>query len=115
MNRKKGRNEVVVDGSKTREEGEDLNNLFIAPLLHFARFSFRSSYSFYELYSLYYAGALKKWRLERGWDPNNPGRRFVAVEACEHIVVLNKRDLVPEWGLEVRIVFVFELELEPKG
>ncbi|KAF8962632.1 P-loop containing nucleoside triphosphate hydrolase protein [Flammula alnicola] len=45
-------------------------------------------------------GALKKWRLERGWDPNNPGRRFIAVEACEHIVVLNKRDLVPEWGLE---------------
>ncbi|KAF4618604.1 hypothetical protein D9613_009977 [Agrocybe pediades] len=45
-------------------------------------------------------GALKKWRLERGWDPNNPGRRFFAVEACEHIVVLNKRDLVPEWGLE---------------
>ncbi|KAF8882509.1 P-loop containing nucleoside triphosphate hydrolase protein [Gymnopilus junonius] len=45
-------------------------------------------------------GALNKWRLERGWDPNNPGRRFLAVEACEHIVVLNKRDLVPEWGLE---------------
>ncbi|KAF9480578.1 P-loop containing nucleoside triphosphate hydrolase protein [Pholiota conissans] len=45
-------------------------------------------------------GALRKWRLERGWDPNNPGRRFFAVEACEHIVVLNKRDIVPEWGLE---------------
>lgn len=49
-------------------------------------------------------GALKKWRLERGWDPNNPGRRFFAVEACEHIVVLNKRDLVPDWGLEVRAI-----------
>ena len=46
-------------------------------------------------------GALKKWRLERGWDPNNPTRRIVAVDACEHIVVLNKRDLVPEWGMEV--------------
>ncbi|KAF8155678.1 P-loop containing nucleoside triphosphate hydrolase protein [Crassisporium funariophilum] len=45
-------------------------------------------------------GALKKWRLERGWDPNNPSRRIVSVEACEHIVVLNKRDLVPEWGME---------------
>ncbi|KAF8814701.1 P-loop containing nucleoside triphosphate hydrolase protein [Phlegmacium glaucopus] len=45
-------------------------------------------------------GALRKWRLERGWDPNNPTRRIVAVEACEHIVVLNKRDLVPEWGME---------------
>ncbi|KAJ3490815.1 hypothetical protein NLJ89_g11402 [Agrocybe chaxingu] len=45
-------------------------------------------------------GALKKWRLERGWDPNHPGRRTIAVEACEHIVVLNKRDLVPEWGME---------------
>jgi hypothetical protein len=46
---------------------------------------------------------LKKWRLERGWDPNNPTRRIVAVEACEHIVVLNKRDLVPEWGMEVNL------------
>ena len=48
-------------------------------------------------------GALKKWRLERGWDPNNPMRRIVAVEACEHIVVLNKRDLVPAWGMEVNL------------
>lgn len=46
---------------------------------------------------------MKKWRLERGWDPNNPARRFFAVEACEHIVVLNKRDLVPEWGLDVGV------------
>ncbi|KIK06449.1 hypothetical protein K443DRAFT_674428 [Laccaria amethystina LaAM-08-1] len=45
-------------------------------------------------------GALRKWRLERGWDPNNPTRRIIAAEACEHIVVLNKRDLVPEWGTE---------------
>ncbi|KAF5310840.1 hypothetical protein D9619_007838 [Psilocybe cf. subviscida] len=85
---------------KGREHEEDPNELFIAPLLHFARFFLRPSSSLHELRSLYYAGALKKWRLERGWDPNNPGRRFVAVEACEHIVVLNKRDLVPEWGLE---------------
>jgi hypothetical protein len=48
-------------------------------------------------------GALKKWRLERGWDPDNPRdlRRIVAVEACEHIVVLpvNKRDLALEGEL----------------
>ncbi|KAJ3572668.1 hypothetical protein NP233_g2939 [Leucocoprinus birnbaumii] len=45
-------------------------------------------------------GALRKWRTERGWDPHNPGRRIVKAQACEHIVVLNKRDLVPEWGME---------------
>ncbi|KAJ6627799.1 P-loop containing nucleoside triphosphate hydrolase protein [Mycena sp. CBHHK59/15] len=45
-------------------------------------------------------GALQKWRLERGWDPNDPTRRIVNSGACERIVVLNKRDLVPEWGLE---------------
>ncbi|KAF8234985.1 P-loop containing nucleoside triphosphate hydrolase protein [Tricholoma matsutake] len=45
-------------------------------------------------------GALHKWRTERGWDPSNPNRRIVVTGACEHIVVLNKRDLVPEWGME---------------
>ncbi|KAH6917784.1 P-loop containing nucleoside triphosphate hydrolase protein [Coprinopsis sp. MPI-PUGE-AT-0042] len=45
-------------------------------------------------------GALRKWRLERGWDPNNPRNRLFAGQACEHIVVLNKRDLVPKWGTE---------------
>ncbi|KAF8138085.1 P-loop containing nucleoside triphosphate hydrolase protein [Mycena galopus ATCC 62051] len=45
-------------------------------------------------------GALQKWRLERGWDPNDPTRRVINSVACERIVVLNKRDLVPEWGLE---------------
>ncbi|KAJ7719194.1 P-loop containing nucleoside triphosphate hydrolase protein [Mycena maculata] len=45
-------------------------------------------------------GALQKWRLERGWDPNDATRRVVNSSACERIVVLNKRDLVPEWGLE---------------
>ncbi|RDB27948.1 Mitochondrial GTPase 1 [Hypsizygus marmoreus] len=45
-------------------------------------------------------GALQKWRLERGWDPNNPNRRIVNAGACERLVVLNKRDLVPEWGME---------------
>ncbi|KAF5369096.1 hypothetical protein D9758_003074 [Tetrapyrgos nigripes] len=45
-------------------------------------------------------GALRKWRLERGWDPNDPGRRIVNAAPCERIVVLNKRDLVPEWGME---------------
>ncbi|GLB42259.1 putative 50S ribosome-binding GTPase [Lyophyllum shimeji] len=45
-------------------------------------------------------GALQKWRRERGWDPNNPNRRIVNAGACERIVILNKRDLVPEWGME---------------
>ncbi|KAJ7927570.1 P-loop containing nucleoside triphosphate hydrolase protein [Mycena leptocephala] len=45
-------------------------------------------------------GALQKWRLERGWDPNDPTRRVINSTACERIIVLNKRDLVPEWGLE---------------
>ncbi|KAF8345270.1 hypothetical protein F5887DRAFT_1061838 [Amanita rubescens] len=45
-------------------------------------------------------GALRQWRLERGWDPNHPGRRIMNNTACEHIVVLNKRDLVSEWGME---------------
>ncbi|KAF8629032.1 hypothetical protein AX15_003592, partial [Amanita polypyramis BW_CC] len=45
-------------------------------------------------------GALRQWRLERGWDANHPGRRIMNSTACEHIVVLNKRDLVPEWGME---------------
>ena len=45
-------------------------------------------------------GVLRKWRLERGWDPSHQGRRLSSIEACEHIVVLNKRDLVPEWGME---------------
>ncbi|KAF8069003.1 P-loop containing nucleoside triphosphate hydrolase protein [Lyophyllum atratum] len=45
-------------------------------------------------------GALQKWRLERGWDPNNPNRRIVNTGACERIIVLNKRDLVPQWGME---------------
>ncbi|RXW21250.1 hypothetical protein EST38_g4616 [Candolleomyces aberdarensis] len=45
-------------------------------------------------------GALRKWRLERGWDPNDPSKRIVSVQACEHIVVFNKRDLVPSWGME---------------
>lgn len=59
-------------------------------------------------------GAMRQWRLERGWDPNNPARRFFSVEACEHIVVLNKRDLVPEWGLEV-VVISLGLNLKING
>ena len=46
-------------------------------------------------------GALRQWRLERGWDANHPGRRVMNNSACDHIVVLNKRDLVSEWGMEV--------------
>lgn len=58
-------------------------------------------------------GALQKWRLERGRHIS-PGRseRSTMTPAttpppqenglvCERIVVFNKRDLVPEWGIEV--------------
>ncbi|KAJ4473112.1 P-loop containing nucleoside triphosphate hydrolase protein [Lentinula aciculospora] len=45
-------------------------------------------------------GALRKWRLERGWDANDPTRRVINAGPCERLVVLNKRDLVPEWGME---------------
>jgi len=53
-------------------------------------------------------GALRKWRTERlglagsaaGPIDHSPvnGTRI----ACERIVVFSKRDLVPEWGIEVR-------------
>ncbi|KAK1232467.1 Mitochondrial GTPase 1 [Marasmius sp. AFHP31] len=46
-------------------------------------------------------GALRKWRTERGYDPQNPARRLFDAGVCERLVVLNKRDLVPEWGMEV--------------
>ncbi|PPR00760.1 hypothetical protein CVT24_000785 [Panaeolus cyanescens] len=45
-------------------------------------------------------GAVKKWRLERGWSLHAHSNEIPTLEAAEHIVVLNKRDLVPEWGLE---------------
>ncbi|KAJ3971000.1 P-loop containing nucleoside triphosphate hydrolase protein [Lentinula raphanica] len=45
-------------------------------------------------------GALRKWRLERGWDANDPTRRVINAGPCERLVVFNKRDLVPEWGME---------------
>ncbi|CAK5261836.1 unnamed protein product [Mycena citricolor] len=43
---------------------------------------------------------LKRWRLERGWDPQDPTRRIVDSVGCERIVVFSKRDLVPDWGME---------------
>ncbi|KAF9239888.1 P-loop containing nucleoside triphosphate hydrolase protein [Melanogaster broomeanus] len=56
-------------------------------------------------------GAIRKWRAERGRDstviapPSTSGAAHPAVPGyggmiCERIVVLNKRDLVPEWGVE---------------
>ncbi|KAJ7064845.1 P-loop containing nucleoside triphosphate hydrolase protein [Mycena amicta] len=44
--------------------------------------------------------AIQRWRLERGWDPTDPTRRVFNSTACERIVVFNKRDLVPTWGLD---------------
>ncbi|CAK5274765.1 unnamed protein product [Mycena citricolor] len=43
---------------------------------------------------------LKRWRLERGWDPQDPTRRIADSVGCERIVVFSKRDLVPDWGME---------------
>ncbi|KAL0067462.1 Mitochondrial GTPase 1 [Marasmius tenuissimus] len=45
-------------------------------------------------------GYLRKWRTERGYDPQHPIRRLFDAGVCERLVVLNKRDLVPEWGME---------------
>ena len=58
-------------------------------------------------------GALRKWRTERGYS--TPPSAMVQSQTsathslsyrpvCERIVVFNKRDLVSEWGIEVRIM-----------
>lgn len=57
------------------------------------------------------AGAISKWRAERGKQSSllrppsheTPGPSGHGGLTCERIVVLNKRDLVPEWGMEVRV------------
>ena len=52
--------------------------------------------------------ALRKWRTERmglagsAADPIGPSPVSGTRIACERIVVFSKRDLVPEWGIEVR-------------
>ncbi|KIJ15871.1 hypothetical protein PAXINDRAFT_168858 [Paxillus involutus ATCC 200175] len=50
-------------------------------------------------------GAIRKWRAERGRDSTLIAPTPASVPGyggmiCERIVVLNKRDLVPEWGIE---------------
>ncbi|EPQ52106.1 P-loop containing nucleoside triphosphate hydrolase protein [Gloeophyllum trabeum ATCC 11539] len=49
-------------------------------------------------------GAIQKWRRERGRIAATSGlpapASYGAATPCERIVVFNKRDLVPEWGLE---------------
>ena len=72
------------------------------PIISFSTFFLKLAIGFELCTHNTFLGALKKWRLERGWDPNNPTRRLMSVEACEHIVVFNKRDLVLEWGIEVQ-------------
>lgn len=53
-------------------------------------------------------GALRKWRAERmslagsAADLIDPSPVNGTRIACERIVVFSKRDLVPEWGIEVR-------------
>ena len=52
-------------------------------------------------------GALRTWRGERlslagsAADPTDPSLVNGTRIACERIVVFSKRDLVPEWGIEV--------------
>jgi len=54
-----------------------------------------------------FPGALRTWRTERmsfagsAADPIDPSTTSGTRIACEHIVVFSKRDLVPEWGIEV--------------
>jgi len=51
-----------------------------------------------------FEGALQKWRTERGAiaRSNADGTKEFTLTStvCERIVVFNKRDLVPEWGIE---------------
>ncbi|KAI0078310.1 P-loop containing nucleoside triphosphate hydrolase protein [Panus rudis PR-1116 ss-1] len=53
-----------------------------------------------------FEGAIRKWRLERGANlqdgiasPGQPTTPTPYKPVCERIVVLNKRDLVSEWGI----------------
>jgi hypothetical protein len=55
-------------------------------------------------------GAIKKWQASRGrflgLTPSDPARLIGTgngVRVCERIIIFNKRDLVPEWGFEVRL------------
>jgi hypothetical protein len=56
-------------------------------------------------------GHIQRWKQERGRiaGPAAPAGTLPGVPAigtvCERIVVFNKRDLVPEWGLEVPLIF----------
>lgn len=78
-----------------------ITTLRVTPPFHLRRLDPVTPPKPLSLIRLCQTGALQKWRMERGWDPNNPTRRIVNTGACERIVVLNKRDLVPEWGMGV--------------
>lgn len=58
----------------------------------------------YHVINLDVLGALRKWRAERGWSPHNPTLRVSANSPCERIIVFNKSDQVPEWGVEVQFI-----------
>ena len=70
---------------------------------------------------LIWAGAIRKWRAERGRDallttplsatPTSATIPGYGSTICERIVVLNKHDLVSEWGVEVRPVAFANLSL----
>ena len=56
------------------------------------------------------AGALQKWRRERGAVPGSSSSTDGSAArpsngpVCERVVVFSKRDLVPDWGIKVRKV-----------
>lgn len=92
-------------------------------LLHFF-FKTRLRYNYIDRLSLIlyflFSGVLQKWRHERQILAQkflNQGPAYLSSSApslrghsslvCEHIVVMNKRDLVPEWGIEVSNITTF--------
>jgi hypothetical protein len=48
-------------------------------------------------------GALDRWRAERMRLSNHSAASspLAGARVCERVVVFSKRDLVPEWGIEV--------------
>ena len=72
----------------------------------------------------FFAGAIRKWRAERGKGPSllwSPPCDTAGPPSghdgptCERIVVLNKRDLVPGWGMEVCIVCPVNVAILKRG
>ena len=61
-----------------------------------------------------HAGALQRWRQERAKLSHQAAlvSATAVARACERVVVFSKRDLVPQWGIEVRH-FVYDTPPPP--